>query len=174
MKRNSTARVVMSRKVYNQIKDSVVNANNDYEVGGVLLGYKKSFGCYYIAATTIATEIAEKSKISFTLNGDWHTTRALELMQAFRRKPSILGIWHSHICGSGVFSEQDRRSNEQLAISFNGALSMLVMMSTPLQNLSLTAYFITPWGKEKPFRVEIINGRNQYDVSRNERSLKNE
>ncbi|MCB7320855.1 Mov34/MPN/PAD-1 family protein [Lacrimispora sp. 210928-DFI.3.58] len=152
MKRNSTTRVILSNKAYCQIRDSVTNAKNDFEVGGVLMGYK-IFKHYFVVAVTVPTETAEKSKVSFTLDGDWHTARALELMQTFQRKPSILGIWHSHICDGDTFSEQDRQSNMQLAISFNGVLSMIVMMTMPLQDLSMTAYFISPNGKERLCQV---------------------
>lgn len=99
--------------------------------------------------------MAEKSKVSFTLDGDWHTERALELMQEFWYKPSILGIWHSHICDIDTFSEQDRRSNKQLAMSFNGVLSMIAMLPIPLRELSLTAYFISPSGNESPCQVVV-------------------
>ncbi len=154
MERNSAARVVLSKKAYCQIRDSVTTAKNDFEVGGVLLGYKM-FKRYSIVAVTVPTETAEKSKVSFTLDGNWHTARALELMQTFQRKPSILGIWHSHICDGDTFSEQDRRSNKQLAISFNGVLSMIVMLTMPLQDLSMTAYFISPNGKERICQVVV-------------------
>lgn len=154
MKRDSAVKVVLSKKAYCQIRDSVTTAKNDFEVGGVLLGYKM-FKRYSIVAVTIPTETAEKSKVSFTLDGDWHTDRALELMQMFRHKPSILGIWHSHICDGDTFSEQDRRSNKQLAISFNGVLSMIVMLTMPLQDLSMTAYFISPNGKERLCQVVV-------------------
>ena len=147
MKRNSAVRVVLSKKAYRQIRNGVTNARNDFEVGGVLVGYKM-FKRYHVIAVTTSAKTAEKSKVSFTLDGDWHTARALELMEAFRPKPSILGIWHSHICDGDTFSEQDRQSNMQLAISFNGVLSMIAMMTIPFQDLGITAYYISPKGKE--------------------------
>ncbi|MDO4343417.1 MAG: Mov34/MPN/PAD-1 family protein [Eubacteriales bacterium] len=154
MKRNSAARVVLSNKAYCQIRNSVTNAKNNFEVGGVLLGYK-ILRHYSVVAVTVPPKTAEKSKVSFTLDGDWHTARALELMQTFRRKPSILGIWHSHICDGDTFSEQDRQSNMQLAISFHGVLSMIVMMEMPLRDLRMTAYFISPNGKERLCQVAV-------------------
>lgn len=147
-------KVFISKTAYNQIKDSVTKAQSDFEVGGVLLGHK-TFGRYFVVAVTAPTEIAEKSKVSFTLDGDWHTTRASKLMQKFQHKPSILGIWHSHICDIDVFSEQDRQSNKQLAILLNGTLSMIATLSMPLQETKLTTYFITASGKECICQVEI-------------------
>lgn len=154
MKRDSAARVILSKKAYCQIRDSVIDAKNDFEVGGVLLGYKV-FRHYSVVAATVPTEIAEKSKVSFTLDGDWHTARARELIKEFRHEPSILGIWHSHICDADTFSGQDRASNKQLATSFNGVLSMIVMLAMPIQDLRMTAYYIFPDGRENLCRVVV-------------------
>lgn len=154
MKQFFAIKVFISKTAYTQIKDSVTKAENDFEVGGVLLGHK-IFRQYFVIAVTTSTEIAEKSKVSFTLDGDWHTIHVLELVQKYIHKPSILGVWHSHICDIDAFSEQDRQSNKQLAIFLNGTLSIIAMLLMPLQTINLTAYFITASGKERICQVEV-------------------
>lgn len=155
MKHGFPVKVVLSKRAYGQIRDLVTDTGNRFEVGGLLLGYK-CFARYHVVAATVPSETAERSQVSFVLDGDWHTARAFELMQEFQHKPSILGVWHSHICDVDVFSEQDRQSNEQLAICFHGALSMIAIWTASIQNLGLTAYFISPGRKERLCRV-IVN-----------------
>ena len=146
--------VVLSNKAYCQIRDCVTNAENNFEVGGILLGYKK-FKRYSVVAVTSPTETAEKSKVSFILDGDQHTALAFEIMRTFRRKPSIIGVWHSHICEGATFSEQDRQSNMQLATSFHGVLSMIAVLAISLQDLRITAYYISPKGKESLCQIVL-------------------
>lgn len=148
---NSAVRVVLSKKAYGQIEDSMIAAKNDFEVGGVLLGYR-IFGCCFVAAATVPAETSARSRVSFILDGDWHTACAADLMRSLRRKLRILGIWHSHICAGAVFSEQDRQSNTQFAASCNGALSMLVQL-TPLREVRMTVYDISADGRERLCRI---------------------
>lgn len=118
-----------------------------YEVGGILLGYQILQRCY-VVAVTFPTETGEKSKVSFVLDGEQHTAHISEIMQKFCYAPSVLGVWHSHICDIPVFSEQDRDSNKQLAVALDGTLSTIATLSMPMQQLNLTTYFVTAKGKE--------------------------
>lgn len=154
MRFSFAAKVVLTRKAYCRIRNSVIAANNEFEIGGVLLGYK-FLNRYSVAAVTVSAEPADKSNVSFTLDGKWHTACALKYMQKFWRKPSILGVWHSHICDIDVFSEQDRQSNKRLAESFGDILSMITMLTMPSQDLKFTAYLISTNGKETLCQVIV-------------------
>lgn len=139
--------VILSKNVYYQIEKDLKNAKNDYEIGGVLIGYKEG-KVYFIVGTTSSTEITNKSKVSFVLDGNQHTKKALKMIKQFQHNPSVLGVWHSHICDDTRFSVQDRLSNQKLAKFFNGALSMLVIFSTSRQELNVNVFFITVKGIE--------------------------
>lgn len=141
-------KVILSRKAYCQIKYYLINAKNDYEIGGILVGYKIG-QLYWIIAVTAPNKIVDKSRISFVLEGKQHTKQVLKIMQKFRwYKPFILGVWHSHICDDVVFSEQDRLSNQEFAKFLNGTLSMITILSVSSLKLKLNTYFITGKGDE--------------------------
>lgn len=147
-------KVILSRKVFYQIKHSLTEACNSYEVGGLLLGHKM-LNSYFIIAATVPDVITDKSITSFILDGNKHTESAIKTMQYFQYEPTILGVWHSHICDTAIFSEQDRQANKQLAIFLKGALSMITTMPVPNQRLNFTTYFITAKGKEHRCQTKI-------------------
>lgn len=142
--------VIVSKDAYHQIKSSVINASGSYEVGGVLIGCK-FLNFYFIKSVTVPLYTAEKSKVSFTLDGEAHTLAAQKIIERNKGKLFVLGIWHSHICDGDRFSEQDRKSNRELAASLGGAVSMLAVMSE--NNVRLTSYFINKSGREQRFRT---------------------
>lgn len=143
-----SVKVILSRKAYSQIKYHLINAKNDYETGGILIGYKIG-QVYFVIAVTAPNKIVDKSNISFVLEGKQHTKQVLKIMRrSLWYKPSILGVWHSHICDDVVFSEQDRISNQECAKFFNGALSMITKLPVSSQELKLNTYFITNKGCE--------------------------
>ena len=152
MRCSSAVKVLLLPKAYCQIRSGVLAVNNEFEIGGILLGYK-FLNRYFIAAVTVSTEPAKRSKVSFVLDGKWHTARVKEYMQEFRCKPSILGIWHSHICDVDTFSELDRQSNRRFAETFGSILSMIVMLTMPSRDLNLTTYFIRSGRKETPCQL---------------------
>lgn len=147
----------MFGNVYRQLKNSVRTVNNEYEIGGVLLGYTV-LGYQIIVAATVQCDMAEKSRVSFVLDGDWHTRRVSELMQQFPIRPAISGIWHSHICDDAVFSAQDRRANTEFAATFGGVISMIATMPPPAREFRLTAYAVSPGGKERRCKLRLLPG----------------
>lgn len=155
----TTAKVILSQNAYQQIKHSVAETGNQYEVGGILLGHKMR-SLYFVVATTVPTEVVARSIVSFVLDGSKHTEHALKIMRHFQHEPLVLGAWHSHICDAAIFSEQDRQSNKQLAASLNGTLSMIATM--PIQKLNLVTYFIATSGKE--YRCQTIVDLNNKKI----------
>ncbi len=128
---NLKRQVVITGKAFHTISQYVHEAANNYETGGVLIGY--SLGrIYFVLAVTTSNSTENSSKVSFTLDGVEHTKKVNEIVMAsgFLFSPSVLGIWHSHIFDGHRFSSQDRISNMVIAKSLGGALSMLVTQST--------------------------------------------
>ena len=122
-------RVVFQKKAYQRITKAVIQTDNQYEVGGVLLGYKIC-GCYIIADATTPENSNGQSKTTFILEGEYHALQAETLAKSFRYTPTVMGIWHSHICDGLVFSTQDEISNKQFAHIYKDAVSVLVIMQS--------------------------------------------
>lgn len=139
--------MILSKDAYQRIKNSIKKAENKYEVGGVLLGHR-IINLYFVVAVTVPTRCDTRSMVSFVLDGKEHTEHVQRIIQNFRIKPSVLGVWHSHICDIAAFSEQDRQSNRRLAAVLGGTLSMIVSMPEPDKRLNLVSCHITAKGKE--------------------------
>lgn len=88
--------------------------------------------------------------VSFVLDGDSHLEQARQIARGFRKEPAVLGAWHSHICDGAVFSEQDRRSNRELAAALDGAVSIVVSA----KEMETTACYITDRGREFPCNIK--------------------
>ena len=147
-----------SQKVLSQIQHSLAEANRDFEVGGLLLGYHLQ-NCFSVVAATVSSPCPSDSAVSFTLDGPFHTKQALKLLHQFQNKPELLGVWHSHLCDAAVFSEQDRQSNRHLAADFDGILSVIVV-PLPQQHIHLNAYYIYPNGEEAVCDVVVAEAKN--------------
>lgn len=122
--------VLINRKAIQAIYECVTKADNNYETGGVLIGHNVG-RIYFVVAATTPVSNTNSSKVSFVLDGVEHTQKVNDVIMTsvHMRTPSVLGIWHSHICDGHNFSQQDKASNMVLAKSFDGALSMLVTKS---------------------------------------------
>lgn len=118
---------VFSKKAYEQIEKCVKSADNTYEVGGVLVGYRL-LNFFFVVEVTFSENVAYASKTAFILDGELHTKKATDIIEKHHIHPKIIGSWHSHILDGGSLSKQDRISNRHLASLLNGALSMIVTM----------------------------------------------
>lgn len=148
--------VLLSKNAYQKINSAFADAQGEYEVGGVLLGYKL-WRIHYVIAVTVSNKSPQKSATSFFLDGKKHTALAAEEANKCCYPPVLLGVWHSHPNGMNTFSEQDRLSNKRLAQTFNGALSILV--TADAAELCLKSYYISVDGAEIYCHTSIINKR---------------
>ena len=149
----SIPRVKLSQDAFTTVRNCVNEANNQFEVGGVLLGYK-FLNRFYVSSATAQLGIEDKSNVSFTLDGEWNMSRIAEINQSRTRKLSVLGVWHSHICDEDKFSYQDRQSNLELARLYGSIISAITIQPSP-HRVSLTAYLVSPKGKESLCKVKI-------------------
>lgn len=147
--------ILLTRKVYNQLNKDVQEAGNQYETGGLLLGYKL-LGLYYIVAITASDEKDDTTNISFVLDGAKHKVYAAEIAKQFRVQPDMLGVWHSHTNEINHFSEQDKASHKQLVRSIGSSISMLVTMNGTTKELNLIASYITANAREYSCRVRKV------------------
>ena len=152
MFRGLTKHIILSQKAYTTICDSVTKVNNLYEIGGVLLGYK-TLNFFYVSQATAQTNALEKSQVSFVLDGTWNTSKVKELSAKLLIKPSVVGIWHSHILDVEQFSSQDQESNLQLAQLYDGIVSGLITMTSPKHKINMAYYYISATGVESICKV---------------------
>lgn len=143
----STHKVFLSKHVLKKIKRSVADTKNQYEVGGILLGYK-ILCWYYIIDITVPSKLVDKSAVCFFLDGKHHTEQAKRIIKRFCYAPSVIGVWHSHICNITTFSKRDRQSNKQFAASFGEILSIIATFSSLSKTIKLATYYITTRGGE--------------------------
>lgn len=122
--------VFITRKASHTIRQCVIKADNNYETGGILIGYQLG-RIYLVVAVTTPNSNENSSKVSFHLDGVEHTRKVNDVIMTSSHMctPSVLGIWHSHICDGHNFSQQDKVSNMTLAKSLGSVLSMLVTKS---------------------------------------------
>ncbi len=116
------------------------------------MGYK-CLGEHIVVAATVPEENSCRDKVQFYLNGAYHSHKAEAMMRKTWPKAKILGVWHSHICDDVIFSEQDSRSNRQLAKLLNGCASTLVTLRD--EQLVWVTYRILPTGETAKMRTIV-------------------
>lgn len=139
--------IIITRSAYLQIQQCVEKAANLYEIGGILVGHKNE-SKHYIEAITVDISNCETSKTSFVLNGELHTHMAQKIIDSSKKPLAWLGVWHSHICDTARFSQQDRDANNTLANILNGALSVLVTWDERAKEVTTHGYYIAPDNSE--------------------------
>ena len=157
--------VLITKKASDTIKRCMYDADNDYEVGGVLIGYKIG-RVYLVVAATFSTKDKNSSRASFVLDGAEHTGKIDEIVSGYMCSPSVLGIWHSHICDGHNFSEQDKASHKILVKLLGGTLSMLV--TKPAESILLSVSHISMVGIEEDCILKI-QAKNGMEVTAHER-----
>jgi len=146
--------VIINKKALQTISQCVFEANNNFETGGVLIGYG-FYKVYFVLASTTPSSNKNSSKISFLLDGAEHTRKANDIISSFKCSPNVLGVWHTHICDGHKFSERDKISNRILAKSLGGALAMLITQTG--QNLMYSASYISTMGVEQDCVIKFQN-----------------
>lgn len=133
----------------------MLEADNNFEIGGVLVGYR-FWKFNFVVAATVSDAGENGSKVFFLLDGVEHTEKVNEIAESgFIWPPSVLGIWHSHICDGHNFSQQDKISNRVFAKTFGGALSMLVTQQA--QTVLFSISYISDAGVEKDCTINLQN-----------------
>lgn len=139
--------VIISQDTFQKISNCIAKANNLYEVGGVLLGHRH-LRTYFIIDATIPVSQELKSSVSFELDGTKETQLANRLISMYRRKLTLVGIWHSHVGGMDTFSSQDKQSNKKFTEIVGGAISAIAIPTSDARLDELVSYYISPKGKE--------------------------
>ena len=154
MRKNIPRQIFLSKSVYRQLYASVTAVANRREIGGTLIGYQHR-GDHYIEAITVDSRNHTATNISFVLDGALHTKLAQEIIDSADPQWTLIGVWHSHICDTTRFSEQDRVSNRILSALFDGALSLLITRKENSSDIEIAGYYIAQNGTEYPQNIII-------------------
>lgn len=148
--------VVFMKKAYRKISEIYAKAQDKYEVGGVLLGYRVG-KMFFVMEVTACEEKQDNNLTTFYLDGEKHTAMAKSIAKRYWISPRLLGVWHSHIINDQTFSVQDSESNKKLAVLMNGILSVLVIKNACEHKM--ISYFISATGEEMHHKT-VIKGEN--------------
>ena len=88
------------------------------------------------------------SYCSFEIDGERETEKADRIMDSYRIKPEPVGLWHSHLTGIKVFSDQDRLSNQVFAKAYHDIVSLIVIPGSQGETDTVIPYVISPDGHE--------------------------
>lgn len=144
---------ILSEQACQKIKQSMLDPKNAYVTGGLLMGHA-FFHRYYVVDVTTQTGNSEQPDGTFALDSSQHTGQAIDIIDKFHHSPSIMGVWHSHLCDIDA-SEQDRQFNLHFAQFWEGGFSLLVTMSPAVEELHLSICFVSRRGKERPCRILV-------------------
>lgn len=135
-------RVIIGTSAYNELLNRVCDTSFQYEIGGVLIGYKY-LRIFYIVALTFPRCYRNMGKVSFVLNGEEHTEDIEKIREGFLFPTKIIGVWHSHTLEDNSLSLQDRESNRLLVTRFGDMLSVVVTSQKGKKDIRLTSYYIS-------------------------------
>lgn len=127
----------MSNGCISQIYQAIYDSQNNYEIGGILLGIRTPVSIIGLQAVTIPS--IGQSSFSYHLDGD----KATEIVN--NSNYEFIGIWHSHINSCNHFSKQDENVNHKLAKIFDGIISVLAVVDDTSVNIS--SFYINQDGK---------------------------
>lgn len=145
-------------KARNKIKANLLKAENQNEIGGILIGYKLLFICIIVDAT-VASSVEENKRFSFVLDGSLHTIQMNDIISEYRLKPSVIGLWHSHVNGIQSFSFQDIESNNIMAKKFGSIVSAIATVDLQKNQFDVLTYYVQQNAPEKECVTFIKRGR---------------
>lgn len=118
----------MSNGCISQIYQAIYDSQNNYEIGGILLGIRTPVRIIGLQAVTIPS--MGQSSFSYHLDGD----KATEIVN--NSNYEFIGIWHSHTNSCNHFSKKDECVNHELAKIFDGIISVLAVIDDTSVNIS--------------------------------------
>lgn len=139
--------LVISCHALRKIADVIYETANQWEAGGILIGYRLA-GIFYVIDVSVPCGDEQKSLFSFEIDGNEETKKVNEIISQYYIKPKPIGIWHSHIGENPFFSNQDRKSNAVFAGFYGGMVSVIATTGENAALESLVAYYISPTKKE--------------------------
>lgn len=130
------------------LKKQVIATGFQYEIGGVLLGYKW-FRKFYVVACTFPRYGGDlqATKMTFILNGSEHTEEMERIQQQYIFPLKLIGVWHSHITEDNSFSLQDRESNRLLVRQIGEMLSIIVIQQKE-NEIGIIPYYVSEGNEE--------------------------
>ena len=115
--------VFLSPRAFKEIKFCIAEAEDQYEVGGLLIGYK--IGLDVIVIRTVKADGCN-SRFSVEIGGEKQSKCARRIIESYwPLKPKLIGVWHYHIYNNRHFSKKDIESTKLVSKILRGAVSIL-------------------------------------------------
>lgn len=126
-----TVTVEIEQKAYNTIH-SALQKYGDYEIGGILIGYKKIENHFAIAEATVADDTNSFNLASF-IREPFKSMKVL--LRSYRlKKHNYIGEWHSHPKFSLYPSDYDIKTIKGILADPGYGLNFALLIITKLNN----------------------------------------
>lgn len=110
------------------------------EIGGVLLGHIEN-NIFYVIENVCPGFNIISSPVTFQYDKEFVDYLANHYSQMYKPKLHVIGLWHTHIDGEGIFSPSDRELNDCFVEAFgNCIVSSLIVINDP--NVRIVNYCI--------------------------------
>lgn len=140
----------VSQTARSEILEALRESGQRFEVGGMLLGEKRS-GIYRVEKAVYPPDFEGCKAGSFRLDGPKLTEQCRHVML---EHPDfcVLGIWHSHLYGISRFSAQDMEINRHFAKIWDGCISALAVQSKG--SVSIRFFEVNRYGELTAYKEE--------------------
>ena len=129
--RKKTVTVEIEQRAYDQIYRALQKFG-DYEIGGILIGYKKAENQFAISEATVADDTRNFNLASF-IREPFKSMKIL-LRSYKRRKHNYIGEWHSHPKFNLYPSDYDIKTMKGILADPAYGVSFTLLMITKLVN----------------------------------------
>lgn len=117
--------IQIAEKAKRIICECVLKSEQEFEVGGILLG-RRTDTTLRIETATTPENFQNCRKGSFQLDGKTATQQCKNIIKEFPEL-CVVGLWHSHLYGIDKFSSQDIQVNQWFASQYGNSASLLVV-----------------------------------------------
>ena len=129
--RKKTVTVEIEQKAYNQIYQALQKFG-DYEIGGILIGYKKAENQFAISEVTVADDTRNFNLISFIREPLKSMKIIIETYNL--KKHNYIGEWHSHPRFNLCPSDYDIKTMKGILADPGYGVSFALLIITKLVN----------------------------------------
>jgi proteasome lid subunit RPN8/RPN11 len=123
--------IEIEQEAHEQVHEALKDFGN-YEIGGMLIGYKKGENIFSISKATVADDVANFNIASF-IREPFKSMKVL--LKAFKReKHNYIGEWHSHPQFSLYPSESDIETMHGILNNSEYGVNFVILIITKLKN----------------------------------------
>ena len=133
--------VLVTKRAYDVMVNEIDKAN-DYETGGILLGYNTG-DTFKIVEAVDGGYNASKSKTSYTCDTCYVEHVSNIVANLYEPSLEVVGVWHKHnSMHEEPFSDEDMLVHEKLINHLNSEMLSLLFQNIQEEIYVLRAYFV--------------------------------